>query len=80
MESISSTVGYRLARSAAARAAVAGQMFYVIEGLIHVHCSDDTWLAGPRSLAFLPRAVPHGFSVSDDGPGRTLLINELFPV
>jgi len=25
-------------------------------------------------LVFLPRAVPHGFVVSDAGPGRTLLI------
>lgn len=51
------------------------ETFYVIEGLFTFHCGDQTWQAGPGSLGFLPRDVPHGFSVSEDGPGRTLLIN-----
>ena len=51
------------------------EVFFVIEGSFTVRCGDDTWLAEPGSLAFLPRDVPHGFSVSDEGPGRTLLIN-----
>jgi len=37
-------------------------------------CGDQSWQAGPGSLVFLPRDVPHGFVVSDAGPGRTLLI------
>jgi hypothetical protein len=32
------------------------------------------WRAGPGSLVFLPRAVPHGFSVSAAGPGRLIVI------
>lgn len=51
------------------------EVFFVVDGQFTVHCGDQTWQAGPGSLAFLPRGVPHGFSVSDDGPGRTLLIN-----
>lgn len=51
------------------------ETFYVLEGRFTFHCGDQTWQAGPGSLGFLPRGVPHGFSVSDDGPGRTLLIN-----
>lgn len=51
------------------------EVFFVVEGRFTVHCGDQTWQAAPGSLAFLPRDVPHGFSVSDDGPGRTLLVN-----
>jgi quercetin dioxygenase-like cupin family protein len=51
------------------------ETFYVLEGQFTFHCGDQTWQAGPGSLGFLPRGVLHGFSVSDDGPGRTLLIN-----
>ncbi len=51
------------------------EIFYVIEGQFDVHCGEQRWSAGPGSLVFLPRQVPHGFVVSEDGPARTLLIN-----
>jgi mannose-6-phosphate isomerase-like protein (cupin superfamily) len=51
------------------------EVFYILDGRFAVTCGDRHWEAGPGSLVFLPRAVPHGFAVSDDGPGRTLLIN-----
>jgi quercetin dioxygenase-like cupin family protein len=51
------------------------EVFYVISGELAVRCGDQHWTAGPGSLVFLPRLVPHGFTVSDDGPARTLLIN-----
>lgn len=51
------------------------EVFYVIDGTFAVHCGDEDWEAGPGSLVFLPRQVPHGFVVSEDEPGRTLLIN-----
>jgi len=46
----------------------------VLDGQFTVRCGPQTWQAGPDSLVFLPREVPHGFVVSDDGPGRTLLL------
>jgi len=51
------------------------EVFYVIDGEFDVRCGDQHWQAGPGSFVFLPRAVPHAFTVSADGPGRTLLIN-----
>jgi mannose-6-phosphate isomerase-like protein (cupin superfamily) len=51
------------------------EVFYVIDGHFAVTCGTDHWQAGPGSLVFLPRGVPHGFTVSAGGPGRTLLIN-----
>jgi quercetin dioxygenase-like cupin family protein len=50
------------------------EVFYVLEGDFRVRCGAQSWQAGPGSLVFLPRDVPHGFVVSPDGPGRTLLI------
>ena len=51
------------------------EIFFIIDGQFAVRCGDDSWQAGPGSLVFLPAGVPHGFVVSDDGPGRTLLVN-----
>ncbi len=50
------------------------ETFFILEGQFSVMCGDQSWQAGPGSLVFLPRDVPHGFSVSKHGPGRTLLI------
>ncbi len=51
------------------------EVFFVVDGLFTVQWSDQTWQAGPGALAFLPRDLPHGFTVSNDGPGRALVIN-----
>ncbi|MBA2560694.1 MAG: cupin domain-containing protein [Propionibacteriales bacterium] len=51
------------------------EVFYVIDGEFAVRCGHEEWTAGPGSLVFLPRRVPHGFTVSDSTAGRTLLIN-----
>jgi mannose-6-phosphate isomerase-like protein (cupin superfamily) len=51
------------------------EVFYIISGQFDVRCGDQSWEAGPGDLVFLPRQVPHSFTVSGDGPGRTLLIN-----
>lgn len=50
------------------------ETFYILDGEFAVSCGDQSWHAGPGALVFLPRDVPHGFVVSDAGPGRTLLI------
>lgn len=51
------------------------EVFFLVDGHLQVHCGDDTWQAEPGSLIFLPRGVPHGFTNSDQGLARTLLIN-----
>jgi quercetin dioxygenase-like cupin family protein len=50
------------------------EALYILEGQFEGFCGETTWTAGPGTLVFLPRQVPHGFRVSDAGPGRTLLI------
>ena len=51
------------------------EIFFLVDGHLQVRCGDDTWQAEAGSLIFLPRGVPHGFTNSDRGPARTLLIN-----
>jgi mannose-6-phosphate isomerase-like protein (cupin superfamily) len=46
----------------------------VLDGQFDGFCGDHRWRAGPGSLVFMPRAVPHGFAVSDAGPGRIIIV------
>ena len=50
------------------------EVFYLIEGSIDGFCGDDQWSAETGGLVFLPRSVPHGFSVTSDRPARMLVI------
>jgi quercetin dioxygenase-like cupin family protein len=50
------------------------ETFLVLDGQLEGFCGDRQWRAGPGSLVYLPRAVPHGFAVSVDGPGRIYVI------
>jgi quercetin dioxygenase-like cupin family protein len=52
----------------------ADEAFYILEGDFEGFCGDTSWKASPRSLVFLPRDIPHGFTVSQRGPGRALLV------
>lgn len=51
------------------------EVFYLIDGTLDVTCAGDHWRVEAGSLVFLPRGVPHGFTVAADRPARTLLIN-----
>ena len=46
----------------------------ILDGQLDGFCGDRTWRAGPDSLVFMPRAIPHGFTVSDAGPGRIIIV------
>ena len=46
----------------------------ILDGQLDGFCGDHSWRAGPGSLVFMPRAVPHGFAVSDAGPGRIIIV------
>ena len=50
------------------------EVFCILDGQFAGFCGQKSWEAGPGTLVFLPRDVPHGFRVSDAGPGRALLI------
>jgi quercetin dioxygenase-like cupin family protein len=46
----------------------------VLDGQLEGFCGDQAWRAGPGSLVFMPRAIPHGFTVSNAGPGRIIIV------
>ena len=46
----------------------------VLDGEFEGFCGDRAWQAGPGSLVFLPCSIPHGFQVSQNGPGRLIVI------
>ena len=46
----------------------------VLDGQLQGFCGDSGWNAGPGSLVFLPCGIPHGFRVSQAGPGRLIVI------
>jgi quercetin dioxygenase-like cupin family protein len=50
------------------------ETFLVLDGEFEGFCGDRAWKAGPGSLVFLPRRIPHGFNVSEAGPGRAILV------
>jgi quercetin dioxygenase-like cupin family protein len=50
------------------------EAFYVLEGWFEGFCGEQSWKAGPDTLVFLPRGIPHGFRVAEAEPGRLLLI------
>lgn len=50
--------------AAAACAPCLRRGFFVIDGQSTVRCGDQTWQAGPGTLALLSRNVPHGFGIS----------------
>jgi quercetin dioxygenase-like cupin family protein len=52
----------------------ADEILFVLDGHLEGFCGTTNWEAGPGSLVFLPRDVPHGLHVSDAGPARALVI------
>lgn len=47
--------------------------FYVLAGHYRVVCGADTFDAAPGAFVYLPRAVPHAYTVGD-APGTKLII------
>ena len=50
------------------------ETFYVVAGRMTLLCGDRRVQAGPGTLFFGPRGIPHGFRVEGDGPARLLLL------
>ncbi len=48
------------------------EAFYILEGALRIQCGDQSWTVGPGAFAFLPRGIPHTFTVEGDGPVRAL--------
>jgi quercetin dioxygenase-like cupin family protein len=52
----------------------ADEAFYVLSGRIRGFCGEQLWEAGAGAFVWLPKGVPHGYSVDDGELVRTLAI------
>jgi len=50
------------------------EAFYVIEGTMRGFCGDQQWHATAGAFIWLPRDIPHGYTVVGDEPLRTLAL------
>jgi quercetin dioxygenase-like cupin family protein len=48
------------------------EAFYIIEGELSGFCGDHNWRGGPGSFIFMPRGIPHTFTVESSTPARVL--------
>src|SRR3954471_10040553 len=52
----------------------ADEAFYLLSGSVQGFCGDQNWEAAEGTFVWLPREVPHGYSVDGGVPVRTLAI------
>lgn len=50
------------------------EAFYVLDGQLEVTCGEQTWTVEESGFVFLPRRIPHGFSVLGNRGARLLQI------
>ncbi|HEV7214527.1 MAG TPA: cupin domain-containing protein [Chloroflexota bacterium] len=50
------------------------EMFYVLTGALTFMCGDQTFDAEAGGFVFLPRGIPHDYTIRSDGPVRLLVI------
>lgn len=50
------------------------EMFYVLEGAITFQCGDQTFDLDAGGFVFLPRGVPHGYTIRSNGAVRLLAV------
>jgi quercetin dioxygenase-like cupin family protein len=50
------------------------EIFYVLDGNLTVTCGDAKFEMAPYGFVFLPRNVPHGFTIHSDGLVRMLVV------
>lgn len=55
------------------------EVFYVLCGELSFICGDERFEAGPRDFVFLPRNVPHGYTISSEGLVQVLIITVSSP-
>jgi quercetin dioxygenase-like cupin family protein len=50
------------------------EIFYLLSGELTVDCGEDSFDAGPGDFVFLPRDVPHSYTVKTDGLVHLLVV------
>jgi len=50
------------------------EIFYLLDGALTVTCDDESFELDPNGFVFLPRNLPHGFTIRSDGLVRMLVV------
>ena len=50
------------------------EIFYVLQGALTFQCGDDTFEVDEGGFVFLPRGIPHGYTIRSDGDVRLLAV------
>jgi quercetin dioxygenase-like cupin family protein len=50
------------------------EAIYVLEGAIDLYLGDEVHEGLPGAWFFMPREVPHGYVIREDGPARVLIL------
>jgi quercetin dioxygenase-like cupin family protein len=50
------------------------EVFFLLAGELAITCGDDQFDAGPGDFVFLPRDVPHRYSIKTDGLVHLLVV------
>jgi quercetin dioxygenase-like cupin family protein len=46
------------------------EAIYVLDGTVQLYVGDEQYAAGPGSFTFMPRGVPHGYTVTSSDVAR----------
>lgn len=50
------------------------EIFYVLQGVLTFQCGDETFEVEDGGFVFLPRGIPHGYTIRSDGDVRLLIV------
>jgi quercetin dioxygenase-like cupin family protein len=50
------------------------EMFYVLEGSITFRCGEENFHMEQGGFIFLPRGLPHGYTIESNNPVRLLVV------
>ena len=50
------------------------EMFLLLAGELAAFCGHERWTVIPGCFVFVPRDVPHGFTVTSPAPARALVV------
>jgi quercetin dioxygenase-like cupin family protein len=51
------------------------EAIYLLEGEIDLYLGEDVHEGKPGAWFFMPREIPHGYFIREDGPARMLIFN-----
>ncbi len=55
------------------------EIFYVLQGALSFRCGEETFELENSGVVFLPRGIPHGYTIRSEGEVRLLVVTAPAP-